>query len=114
MVSAFPGADQSSIRSRLARTFRYIVSQRLIPRKDGTGRIAVVELLRSDSRTQSCIDVHDSSGENLLQAMRDGASQGMQHFDGELEKLVHAGVVGFETAMMYATAPPQLRKTLQR
>jgi hypothetical protein len=38
----------------------------------------------------------------------------MQHFDGELEKLVHAGVVGFETAMMYATDPQQLRKTLQR
>jgi twitching motility protein PilT len=114
MISAFPGAEQSSIRSRLARTFRYIVSQRLIPRKDGTGRIAVVELLRAQPRTQSCIDVNDSSGENLLQAMRDGASEGMQYFDGELEKLVHAGVVAFDTAMMQATDPQQLRRTLQR
>jgi twitching motility protein PilT len=114
MVSTFPGAEQSSIRSRLARTFRYIVSQRLIPRKDGTGRIAIVELLKAQPRTQSCIDVNDSSGENLLQAMRDSTSEGMQYFDGELEKLVHAGVVAFDTAMMHASDPQQLRQTLQR
>jgi twitching motility protein PilT len=114
MVSLFPGVEQSSIRSRLARTFRYVISQRLIPRKDGSGRIAVMELLKANSRTQSCIDVHDASAENLLQAMRDGASEGMQYFDGELEKLVHAGVVAFETAMMHATNPQQLRQTLRR
>jgi twitching motility protein PilT len=114
LVSAFPGADQSSIRGRLARTFRYIVSQRLIPRKDGTGRIAVVELLRANPRTQSCIDEHDSSAESLVQAMRDGSSEGMQYFDGELEKLVHAGVVAFDTAMMHATDPEQLRQALRR
>jgi len=114
IVSAFPGAEQSSIRSRLARTFRYIVSQRLIPRKDGTGRVAIVELLRARPHTQSCIDVHDASSENLLQAMRDGTSEGMQYFDGELEKLVDAGVVALDTAMMYATDPQQLRQTLRR
>jgi twitching motility protein PilT len=113
MISAFPAGEQSSVRSRLARTFRYIVSQRLIPRKDGTGRIAIVELLKAHPRTQSCIDINDSSGENLLQAMRDGASEGMQHFDGELEKLVQAGVVAFDTAMMHATDPQQLRRNLQ-
>jgi len=112
MVSAFAGAEQSSIRSRLARTFRYIVSQRLIPRKDGTGRIAIVELLKANPRTQSCIEVNDSSGDNLRQAMKDGGSAGMQHFDGELEKLVRAGVVDLDAAMMYATDPEELRQTL--
>jgi twitching motility protein PilT len=114
MVSAFPAPEQSSIRSRLARTFRYIVSQRLIPRKDGTGRIAIVEMLKAHPHTQACIDVNDSSGENLLQAMRDGGSDGMQHFDGELEKLVRAGVVDLDTAMMHATNPQELRQTLTR
>jgi twitching motility protein PilT len=114
MVSAFAGPEQSSLRSRLSRTFRYIISQRLIPRKDGTGRIAVVEMLKSQPRTQSCIEVNDSSGENLLQAMRDGGSEGMQHFDGELEKLVRAGVVDLDTAMMYATDPQKLRQALAR
>jgi twitching motility protein PilT len=114
LVSAFPAAEQSSIRSRLARTFRYIVSQRLIPRKDGTGRIAIVEMLKARPHTQSCMEVNDSSGENLLQAMRDGIDDGMQYFDGELEKLVRAGVVDLDTAMMHATDPQELRQTLAR
>ncbi len=113
MVSSLGQCEQSSIRSRLARTFRYIVSQRLIPRKDGTGRIAIVEMLKAHPRTQSCMEVNDSSGENLLQAMRDGDSEGMQYFDSELEKLVRAQVVDFDTAMTYATDPQELRARLK-
>jgi twitching motility protein PilT len=112
MVSAFSVPEQTSIRSRLARTFRYIVSQRLIPRKDGSGRIAIVEMLKACPRTQSCIEVNDSSGDNLLQAMRDGGSEGMQHFDGELQKLVQADVVDFDTAMMYTSDPHQFRQKM--
>jgi twitching motility protein PilT len=112
VVGAFTASEQASIRSRLARTFRYIVSQRLIPRKDGSGRIAIVEMLKAHPRTLPCIEVSDSSGENLLQAMRDGASEGMQYFDGELEKLVHAGVIDLDTAMTYATDPQQLQQIL--
>ena len=112
VLSMFAGQEQASIRSRLARTFRYIVSQRLIPRKDGSGRIAIVELLKAYPRTQSCIEVNDFSGGNLLQVMRDGGSEGMQHFDGELEKLVRAGVVDLDTAMTYATDPQELRQIL--
>jgi len=114
MVNAFTGPEQASIRSRLARTFRYIISQRLIPRKDGTGRIAIVEMVKAHPRIQSCIEINDYSGQNLLQAMRDGASEGMQHFDGELEKLVRAGVVDLDTAIMHATDPHELRQTLGR
>ncbi len=114
MVNAFVGPEQASIRSRLARTFRYIISQRLIPRKDGTGRIAIVEMVKAHPRIQSCIEINDYSGQNLLQAMRDGASDGMQSFDGELEKLIRAGIVDFDTAMMHATDPQELRQTLGR
>jgi twitching motility protein PilT len=108
----FPQSEQSSIRSRLARTFRYIVSQRLIPRKDGPGRIAIVEILNAQPRTQACIEVDDFSADNLLQAMRDGVSEGMQNFDSELEKLVRAQVVELDSAIMYATDPYELRQNL--
>jgi twitching motility protein PilT len=113
VVGAFAASEQSSIRSRLARTFRYVVSQRLIPRKDGTGRIAVVEMLKANPHTQECVEVNDASGENLLQAMRDGASEGMQYFDGELVKLVRLGVVDFDTALVYAINPPEVRQMLE-
>jgi twitching motility protein PilT len=114
ILSAFAAPDHPSIRSRLARTFRYIISQRLIPRKDGTGRIAIVEMVKAHPSIQSCIEINDHSGQNLLQAMKDGASDGMQYFDGELEKLVRAGVVDSDTAMMHATNPQELRQTLGR
>jgi twitching motility protein PilT len=112
IIGTFPQPEQSSIRSRLARTFRYIVSQRLIPRKDGPGRIAIVEILNAHSRTQACIEVNDFSADNLLQAMREGVSEGMQNFDSELEKLVRAQIVDLDTAIMYATDPQELRQNL--
>src|SRR5271165_3051988 len=114
VLTAFPAPEQASIRSRLARTFRYIISQRLIPRQDGTGRIAIVEMVKAHPRIRVCLEVHDTSGENLLQAMRDCASEGMQCFDGELEKLVRGGVVDFDTAMMHATNQQELPRTLGR
>ena len=114
IVGAFAAPDQTSIRSRLARTFRYIVSQRLIPRKDKVGRIAVAEIVTSHPRTQACIEANDFSGQNLLQAIKDGSSEGTQHFDGEIEKLVRAGVVDIDTAMMYATNPQELRQAMSR
>jgi twitching motility protein PilT len=112
IVGAFPQSEQGSIRSRLARTFRHIVSQRLIPRKDSPGRVAIVEILNAHPRTQACIEVDDFSADNLLQAMRDGVADGMQCFDGELEKLVRAQVVDLDTAITYATDPHGLRRNL--
>lgn len=112
IVSAFPASEQASARGRLARTFRFIVSQRLVPRKDGTGRVAIVEFLKATPRTQACIEVNDSSGRNLLEAIKSGTSQGMQHFDGELSKLVRSGVVDLETAAIYATDPREFRQGL--
>jgi twitching motility protein PilT len=114
IVGAFSAPEQGPVRSRLARTLRFIVSQRLIPRKDGTGRVAVVEMVKAHPRIQSCIEANDFSRQNLLQAMRDGASEGMQHFDGEIEKLVRAGTVDLDTVMMHATNPQGLRQTLRK
>jgi len=112
IVGAFAVPEQASIRSRLARTIRYIVSQRLIPRKDGTGRIAVVEILKGSPEIQAYIEERDSSSKTLRQAMTAGAAEGMQHFDGEIEKLVRAGIVDPDAALMYATDPQALRKNL--
>ena len=60
-----------AIRTRLAQTFRYIVSQRLIPKADGSGRVAAVEILRSSPRTREYIEVGEVEVP-LLDAMRDG------------------------------------------
>jgi twitching motility protein PilT len=78
------------------------VSQRLVPKKNG-GRVPVLEILKATMRTRDYITCGDSEGKTLLDAMRDGSMDGMQHFDGELEKLVRADVITMSTALLYAT-----------
>ena len=48
-------------------------------------------------------------GKSLLDAMRDGATEGMQHFDGELERMVRAGILDLEPALSYASNAGNLR-----
>ena len=109
IVSAFPTADQSSIRGRLAKSLRYVISQRLVPRRDG-GRVAALEVFKATSRTMQYIECEDHGG--LLDAVKRGASDGMQHFDGEIEKLVRSGIVDREIALSYATDAQELQKAL--
>jgi twitching motility protein PilT len=108
IVGAFDPGDQSAIRTRLASTFRYFISQRLIRKKEG-GRLAVLEILKSTMRTREYVERGENEGRSLVDAMRDGALDGMQHFDGELERLTREGVISFATAMSYATNAGNLR-----
>jgi twitching motility protein PilT len=109
IVGAFPLGDQAAIRGRLSKAFQYIISQRLMPRQDGGGRVAVLEILKSTLRTRDYIAQGEVSGKTLLDAMIDGTQDGMQHFDGEIEKLIRAEVLSVEVGMSYATNPNNLR-----
>jgi twitching motility protein PilT len=91
------------IRTRIAQSFRYIVSQRLIPRPDGKGRVAAIEILKSTMRTREYIERGDSEGKSLIDAMEQGDQDGMQTFDGVIEKMVRDGVLTQEGALPYAT-----------
>ena len=112
IVGTFPLSEQEAIRVRVAATFRYFVAQRLLPRKDGSGRIAVHEILKGTLRTRQYIEQGEKEGKTLLDAMRDGDQEGMQHFDGELERLVRNGTIDLHTAMQYATNAGNLRLNL--
>jgi twitching motility protein PilT len=107
IVGVFPMADQHGIRSRLSKAFRFIVSQRLLPKKDGKGRIDAVEILKSTMRTREYIQAGEAKG-TLHDAMNDGT---MEHadFDGEIEKLIREGVVDFETGISYSSNAGNLR-----
>jgi twitching motility protein PilT len=112
IVGAFPMAEQHTLRNRLAKSFRYIVSQRLIPRKDATGRVAAFEILKSTLRTREYVEKGEGDGKTLLDAMRVGGQDGMQTFDGEIEKLIREGIVDFDTGLAYATNPGNLQLEL--
>jgi len=112
IVGVFPLSDQQAIRTRLAKAFRFIVSQRLLPRKDGKGRIAAIEILKSTMRTREYVEKGETEGKSLLDAMRDGDTEGMQHFDGEIEKMIRNEQVEFDAAMSYSTNAGNLRLEL--
>ena len=112
IVGAFPMEDQHGIRTRLSKAFRFILSQRLMPRADGTGRIAVIEILKSTMRTREYVEKGESEGKSLLDAMRDGTNDGMQHFDAEIEKLIRSGVVDMDAGLSYASNAGNLRLEL--
>ncbi len=103
IIGLYPKNEEPVIRTRLAQTFRYIVSQRLIPRADGRGRIAAVEILRSSPRTREYIESGEADGKSLLDAMRDGKLDGMQDFDTVIKDLIEAGTISFEDGLTFAT-----------
>jgi twitching motility protein PilT len=112
IIGTFPLGEQQPIRTRLAKAFRYIVSQRLLPKRDGSGRVAAIEVLKATMRTREYVEKGESEGKSLLDAMRDGDTEGMQHFDAEIQKLIRAGVVDFEVGLTYSTNAGNLRLEL--
>jgi twitching motility protein PilT len=112
IIGVFPLSDQQAIRSRISKAFRYIISQRLMPRKDGSGRVAAIEILKSTMRTREYVEKGEGDGKTLVDAMRDGTTEGMQYFDGELDRMIRAGIVDMETGLGYASNAGNLRLEL--
>ena len=112
IVGAFPLAEQQMIRTRLASSFRWIVSQRLVPKRDRSGRIAALEIMRTNQRTREYMEKGERDGKTLVDAIRDGELDGMQCFDDQLERYVRQDLISLETALGYATNQGNLRLTL--
>jgi len=114
VVSSFSPAEQQSVRERFAKSFRYIICQRLLSRSDRSGRIAAFEILKANPRTRECIEKGGRENKNLLDAIKAGAAEGMQHFDGEIAQLVRDRMVDLETGLSYASNPGVLGQELAR
>jgi twitching motility protein PilT len=108
IIGIYPKSEEYVIRTRLANSFRYIVSQRLIPRADGGGRLAAVEILKGTPRTREYVEQGETEGKTLLEAMNDGELEGMQHFDQVIERLIRNGTVTQEDGLAFATNPSNL------
>ena len=108
ILGVFPKEQEQFVRRRFAASFRYVISQRLIPRKGG-GRVAALEILKSTQRTRDYILKGEGEGRSLLDAMADGDMEGMQTFDGVLDRFVRDGLIGYEDALLYSTNETNLR-----
>ena len=114
IVTSFSPAEQQAVRDRFAKSFRYIVCQRLVSKADRSGRVAVFEILKANARTRECIEKGERDGKTLLDVMKASVSEGMQHFDGEIAQLVRDRVVDLETGLSFASNPAALGQALAR
>src|SRR6202050_2611709 len=114
VVSSFSPPEQQSVRERFAKSFRYIICQRLLSRSDRSGRIAAFEILKANTRTRECIEKGERENKSLLDALKASAAEGMQHFDGEIAQLVRDRMVDLETGLSYASNPGVLGQELAR
>jgi len=103
IIGVFPKNEERVIRMRLSQSFRYIISQRLIPRAVGKGRLAAIEILKSTMRTKDYIEKGESEGKSLIDAMEQGDQEGMQTFDSVIENYIRNGDVTLDMALPYAT-----------
>jgi twitching motility protein PilT len=114
VVSSFSPAEQQSVRERFAKSFRYIICQRLLSKTDRSGRVPMFEILRANARTRECVEKGEREDKTLLDAIKAASSEGMQHFDGEIATLVRDRVIDLETGLSFASNPAVLGQELAR
>jgi twitching motility protein PilU len=111
LLAFFPPDGTQEILHRLSITLEGIVSQRLIPRADGLGRVAALEVLVATPRVRELVRRGDVA--SLRQAIQAGAQEGMQTFDQALYDLYRRGLVTAEEALRWADSPNDLRLRLR-
>ena len=105
IISVFPPYQQKQVRLQLAAILKAVISQRLVPRADGKGRVPAMEVLISTARVRECIADKDRTKE-LHDAIAKGfTTYGMQTFDQSLMQLVKQELVTYEEALNHVSNP---------
>jgi twitching motility protein PilT len=105
IISAFPPHQQKQIRIQLGSVLRAVVSQRLVPRADGKGRVAAVEIMKTTARIKELIEDKDRTKEIPDAIAQGNIAYGMQTFDQSLMQLVRGGLITYQEALRQASNP---------
>ncbi len=113
IISVFPPHQQKQIRIQLMTVIKAVISQRLLPRADGLGRVPAVEVLISTPYIKDCIELKEKT-KLIRDAIAQGTSQyGMQTFDQSLYMLYKSGLITLEEAIRSASNPDELKLRVQ-
>ncbi len=105
VISVFPPYQQKQVRMQLGSVLKAVVSQRLVPKADGRGRVAAVEVLVATARVREMIEDKDRTKE-IPDAIAQGYQQyGMQTFDQSLMFHLRNGLITYEEALRQTTNP---------
>jgi len=103
IISVFPPYQQKQVRLQLASILKAVISQRLVPRADGKGRVPALEVLVSTARVRECIADKDRTKELHDAIARGFTTYGMQTFDQSLMHLVKTGLVTYDEALKHVS-----------
>lgn len=105
IIGAFPPYHQRQVRIQLASIIKAVISQRLVPRADGKGRVPAVEVMLASARVRECIDDKDKT-KQLNDAISQGfVTYGMQSFDQSLMKLYSSKLITYDEALRQSSNP---------
>jgi twitching motility protein PilT len=103
IISVFPPYQQKQVRIQLASILKAVISQRLVPRADGKGRVPALEVMIASARVKECISDKDRTKE-IHEAIAKGfTSYGMQTFDQSLMAHVKNGLVTYDEALKHVS-----------
>jgi twitching motility protein PilT len=109
IISVFPPHQHRQIRAQLSGILKAVISQRLVPRADGKGRVPAVEVMLSTARTRDLIDDREKT-KQLRDAIQQGyVSYGMQTFDQSLMQLLKRELITFEEALRQSSNPDDFK-----
>jgi twitching motility protein PilT len=113
IISVFPPHQQRQIRIQLASILVAVISMRLIPRKDGQGRVPAVEVMITTPYIADCILDREKTF-LIRDAIAQGVSQyGMQTFDQSIYQLYTQGYISFEQGLRYSSSPDNFQLRVQ-
>jgi twitching motility protein PilT len=117
ILAMFPPEEQDIVRIRLAESLHAVVSQRLLPRADGNGRVVAAEVMVVTPTLRDLI-LNPGGASDIHEFIAEGREQyGMQTFDQHLGELVQSGDISYEVALAAATRPSDFElnfRTLRR
>ena len=105
IISVFPPYHQKQVRLQLAAVLKGVVSQRLVPKTDGMGRVPAVEVLISTARVRECIQEKDKTNEINDAISKGVTAYGMQSFDQSLMNLMQEGLIAYDEALKNCSNP---------
>ena len=111
IIGMFSKDEEQQVRERLVGSLRYIVGQRLVPKKNG-GRLLVTELMGSSLRTREAIGLGESENRRLADIIEAGTASGWHSFEQSLLKAYEEDLITEETALLYSINKPTMRQRL--
>jgi twitching motility protein PilT len=108
IIDVFPASKQQQIRMQLSMSLQGVISQQLIPRQDGSGRIAAFEILTATNAIRNLI--RQGQTHQILSTILQGKQHGMVDMDTSLKTLYLQGLISYEEAIIRVTSPDQFKR----